>query len=207
MQQRNSNYDKTLDDFPTPPWATRAFLEHLSDTLGVSISGKSVLEPCANRGYMAEVLKEYGANVTSRDVMDYGYPLDNMQDFLCPLSPVGRYNMIITNPPFKKAAQFIEKGLRHSPIVCVLLRTSFLEGKGRYAELFSCNPPTAVYQYVERVPMVQGRLDQNASSATSYAWFVFERSPCQPVINPKPSTQLFWIPPGRKQFEKGSDYE
>jgi hypothetical protein len=42
--------------------------------------------------------------------------------------------------------------------------------------------------FVERVPMVKGRWDPDASTATCYAWFVWVRdtAPRAP----------FWIPPG-----------
>ena len=56
-----------------------------------------------------------------------------------------------------------------------------------------------VAQYVERVPMVKGRLDRKASTATSYAWFVWESGHAGP-------TELVWIPPSRKRLERDGDY-
>ena len=46
------------DDFPTPPWATRALIEHVLDNK-VAIASMSCLEPACGAGHMAKVLKEY----------------------------------------------------------------------------------------------------------------------------------------------------
>ena len=46
---------------------------------------------------------------------------------------------------------------------------------------------------VERVPMVKGRLDRKATSATSYAWLVWRKG------SPAP-TEVRWIPPCRKRW-------
>lgn len=54
-------------------------------------------------------------------------------------------------------------------------------------------------QFVERVPMVKGRLDQGASTATSYCWLVWRRHSCTP-------TMLQWIPPCRAKLERAEDY-
>jgi hypothetical protein len=54
--------------------------------------------------------------------------------------------------------------------VAILARTVFLESVGRYDGIFSRGPPTKFAQFVERVPMVKGRLDGKATTATGYAW-------------------------------------
>ena len=51
MQRRSEPHD-SLDDFPTPPWATRALLGRLE------LSGRVCREPTANRGHMVRVLAE-----------------------------------------------------------------------------------------------------------------------------------------------------
>jgi hypothetical protein len=57
MAQRIEAQD-SLDDFPTPPWATRALIEHV---LGGKKRVKSqvCLEPACGSGHMAKVLSEY----------------------------------------------------------------------------------------------------------------------------------------------------
>ena len=108
---------------------------------------------------------------------------------------------MITNPPFRLAEEFIVKGLEVARRgVAMLVRTVFLESVGRYDRIFSSTPPSTVAQFVERVPMVKGRLDKKASTATGYAWVVWEKG-----INR--GTQLVWVPPCRKVLERACDYE
>lgn len=54
----------------------------------------------------------------------------------------------------------------------MLTRTVFIESVGRYDRLFSINQPSHFAQFTERVPMVKGRLDRRASTATGYCWLV-----------------------------------
>ncbi len=109
---------------------------------------------------------------------------------------------MITNPPFRLAEQFIQRGRAvASEGVAVLVRTQFVESVGRYKSLFSEFPPAVVAQYVERVPMLKGRLDKNASTATSYAWLVWYCG-----IGRHHTTRFVWIPPCRAKLEKSGDY-
>lgn len=210
MQRRNEAHD-SLDDFPTPPWATRALVEHvLYPYFDADLSKQSVWEPACNRGYMAKPLKEYFQRLHTSDIRDYSLEADDfcqdrVVDFLWPgsESPVIAANgidWIITNPPFRLAEQFIDRAfaLRPRGGVAVILRTAFLEGIGRHQSLFSTNPPTVVAQFAERVPMVRGRPDEEAASATAYCWLVW--------FTGGKDTRLVWIPPCRNQLERTDDY-
>jgi hypothetical protein len=108
---------------------------------------------------------------------------------------------VITNSSFRLAEDFINRGLdvaRHG--MAMLTRTKFIESVGRYERLFSVNPPTKIVQFVERVPMVKGRIDRKASTATGYCWLVWEK-------NLRMKSQLVWIPPCRKALERDDDYQ
>ena len=52
----------SLDDFPTPPWATRALLEHVIEQGGYT-DRLTALEPACGVGHMAKVLREYFGEV------------------------------------------------------------------------------------------------------------------------------------------------
>jgi hypothetical protein len=109
---------------------------------------------------------------------------------------------VITNPPFKLAQEFIERAMTVAKSgVAILARTVFLESVGRYEALFKNNPPTYFAQFTERVPMVKGRVDRKASTATGYAWFVWKKELRQN------HSQLVWIPPCRRKLEKETDYD
>ena len=194
MAQRTEPHD-SLDFFPTPPWATRALVEHIlapADWLG-----KSTWEPACGTGDMARPLAEYFDSVRASDVHDYGF--GEVLDFLMPIPVSLRPDWVITNPPFRLAEQFIERGLEKSTVgVAVLVRTVFLATVGRF-EMFRRWPPTAVAQFAERVPMVKGRVDPKASTATDYCWIVFKHG--------ETDTRMRWIPPCRKALERPGDYE
>jgi len=195
MAQRAEAHD-SLDDFPTPPWGTRALCEYvISDFIKPE---QTVLEPAANRGFMFWPLTEYFEWTVASDVHDYGiFPTD---DFLL-LKPYGpTFHWVITNPPFRLAEQFIEKAFEIADFgVAMLVRSQFLESIGRYERLFSRNPPSIIAQFSERLPMVKGRYDPKISTATSYNWLVW--------IKGGTETKYIWIPPCRKRLEKPEDIE
>lgn len=197
MSQRVEALD-SLDDFPTPPWATRALIEHAIGQKD-ALSRMSCLEPACGAGHMSKVLNEYFASVHDSDVGYYGY--GEVRDFLG--NPYGQnsFDWVITNPPFRLAEQFVLQALSVARIgVAILARTVFLESSGRYRAIFEFTPPTRFAQFVERVPMVKGRLDKAASTATGYCWLVWDkRIPGNP--------QLAWIPPCRKSLERRGDYD
>jgi hypothetical protein len=148
---------------------------------------------------MAMPLAEYFGTVIASDIHDYGF--GKQADFLLQNSISVKPEWIITNPPFRAASEFADVGIgRAKKGVALLVRTAFLEGGSRYAELFGSRPPHTVYQFVERVPMVKGRLDRAASTATSYCWCVWRTDR---VVN---RTFLEWIAPCRKRLERDSDY-
>lgn len=197
MAQRTEAKD-SLDDFPTPPWATRAFVEHVLGA-GEALNQLTCLEPACGRGDMTQVLREYFADVTASDICDYGF--GDVKDFTTGLIPVNSVDWVITNPPFRLAEEFLVRGLATARRgVALLTRTVFIESVGRYQRVFAVNPPTCVAQYVERVPMVKGRIDPKASTATGYAWLVWDK------LNSGNATQLKWIPPSRRAYERSSDY-
>jgi hypothetical protein len=193
---------RTPDDlnyFPTPTWAVRAFLAHV---LGdVDCSKLTAAEPaCGGAGSLARALDERFDFVVTGDVHDYGTG-HIVEDFLSPgWSPYAGVDWIITNPPFVLAEQFIHRALELARCgVAMFVRTSFLEGQGRHRDLYSVAPPNVVAIYAERVALVKGRLDQHASTATSYCWLVWRK-------DARGTSGVVWIPPCRKQFDRADDW-
>ncbi|MBN7758952.1 methyltransferase [Nitratireductor aquimarinus] len=197
MQQRSEPND-SLDDFPTPPWATRALLKHVIMPMTGPVSDQSCWEPACNRGHMARPLGEFFREVVASDVHDYGTG-HVILDFLFP-GDVRKVDWIITNPPFRLAQQFIDRSsqiARHG--FAMIVRSAFLEGVGRFNGLFSVNPPSIIAQFTERVVMVKGRLEPKGSTATAYCWLVW--------IDGETDTRFQWIPPCRKRLERPEDYQ
>lgn len=193
---------KGLDFFPTPPWATRAFLKDvlLDSRLVNGRVGSSVWEPAAGQGHMAHVLGEVFPHVHASDVEDYGrgFEVGSYIGVGPDVMATRAVDWIITNPPFNLAVEFAERAIDEARYgVALLLRTSWMEGAERYERIFRNLPPRLVAQYCDRVPMVAGRWDPAASSATSYAWFVW--------FPPRGETRLVWIPPGAKARHSSPD--
>jgi hypothetical protein len=196
MSQRTEAAD-SLDDFPTPPWATRALLTHVI-AVGQKTSEMVCLEPACGAGHMSRALLEYFGRVESYDVSQYGY--GGKRDFLRDHYEPQSYDWVITNPPFRLAEEFVLRSLEIARTgVAILARTVFLESASRYNALFRHTPPTVFAQFVERVPMVKGRLDPSASTATGYCWLVWDKS----VLG---TTRVVWIPPCRRTLERPHDY-
>lgn len=194
VMARRTEPPDSLDFFPTPPWATRALVESVFDRLGISIEHSNVWEPACGQGHMSKVLKEYCHNVLESDVHDYGIGAavgSFVGQGLDVMASPARLDWVITNPPFNLAEEFVERAVCEAKANCaLLLRTAWLEGAERWRNIFGRIPPTHVAQFVERVPMTRGRWDPQASSATAYSWFIWQRP------RPHDGTQLMWIPPG-----------
>lgn len=196
MSQRSEPADSP-DDFPTPPWATRALFEHVLTPWRREFTDLICLEPACGAGHMARVLKEYFREVHSYDAFDYNY--GKIRDFLTYPYETNAVDWVITNPPFRLAEDFVLRALSVARTgVAILARTVFLESVGRYEGIFAKCPPAIFAQFVERVPMVKGRLDERATTATGYAWFVWHKEGGDP--------RLAWIPPCRRRLERRTDY-
>jgi hypothetical protein len=197
MAQRIEPKDSP-DDFPTPPWATRALIEHvLADK--EALRSMTCLEPACGAGHMARPLSDYFARVLAADAHKYGY--GEKRDFLTYSYTANSVDWVITNPPFRLAEDFVMRAMSIARVgVAILARSVFLESVGRYDSIFRQFPPTKFAQFVERVPMVRGRLDRKATTATGYAWLVWEKQ----FTGGLP--RLMWVPPCRKKLERPSDY-
>jgi len=198
MAQR-AELKNSLDDFPTPPWATRALIEHAVTTRN-SFASMTCLEPACGRGHMSVALAHYFREVVSFDVFDYGF--GGIGDFLKNKHAPQSFDWVITNPPFRLGEEFINRSMTIARRgVAMLTRTVFIESVGRYEHIFKSNRPSRVAQFTERVPMVKGRIDKKASTATGYAWLVWEKD----QLNGR--TELVWIPACRKALEREGDYQ
>lgn len=212
MQQRSEPHD-SLDDFPTPPWATRALCEFLRK-LGHNLALSDCREPCANRGYMVAPLREEFGHVMASDIFDYGAGFAVRDYLFGPDEHLDRTDWTFINPPFRLAQEFIERALRLSRVgVVVIARSAFSEGQARAESLFIPRPPSFELQFSERVVMLKGRLIRagavdpfaekpgtKASTATSYSAFVWLKA------DVAPDTRKRWIAPCRQRLERPGDY-
>ncbi len=167
MAQRAPTLDG-LDYFPTPPWAARAGAAIIKD---LDPEARSVWEPACGGGHMAFALGDYFDQVHVSDIFPHGDHA--VGDFLDPDGfPDVEADWIVTNPPFRLGEAFVRQAWsRARRGVAMLLRLAFLEGAARHRLLYEDCPLDICSPFAERVPMVSGRWDPAASSATAYAWF------------------------------------
>lgn len=200
MQRRLAGLDN-IDDFPTQPWGTRAFIERGPVDFANGLTGLTVWEPCAGRRTMSSILREYSpARLIETDIQDYGAGVDVM-DFRHAEMSDG-VDWIITNPPFALSLDLWRQAMSVARVgVAFLLRLSWLEGVERYHALHETGQVRHVAPYAERLPLVAGHLDQTASTATSYCWFVAEK------VDPRRRPEVHVIPPCRKSLERAGDYD
>lgn len=202
MAKRHEPKD-SADYYPTPGWATRALAERFP------VDGSLIWEPASGGGHMAQALAEYSPQkIIATDLYDHTphrFDVRAGVDFLTAdilqITDGRRLDWVVTNPPFNRAGEFISRALSASHFgVAMFARTVFIEGCGRYNDIFSQNPPSQMLQFSERVGINKGVTARKSSSATACAWFVWVRG-----AQPAP---IAWLPPGtRKRLERYEDYD
>ncbi|MFQ9467786.1 MAG: NAD(P)-dependent oxidoreductase [Akkermansia muciniphila] len=141
---------------------------------------QQVWEPACGAGHIVNVLRERGHEVYATDIVDRGCPDSSVLDFLWEFAgaPMGDVD-IMTNPPYATALEFVERALRlvkPGANVWMLLKLSFLEGKGR-KRLFNDTPPADVWVFSERrICAKNGDFDRYKAGAMAYAWFHWVKS-------------------------------
>lgn len=141
----------------------------------------NVWECCCGEGHLSERLKELGHDVFSSDIVDRGY--GEVIDFLSwdSYAYQGTFECILTNPPYAMAAECILRALELLPnggYACFFLKTTALEGKKRYEQIYRFTPPIMVLQFVERILCAKNgdfEQAQKDGSAVSYAWFLWKK--------------------------------
>lgn len=150
-----------------------------------------IFEPACGAGHLSVRLEELGHEVKSCDIVDRGF--GEVKDFFSVNEPpfVGDF-AVVTNPPYKFAKEFVLHALELVPVgglVCMFLKTTFAEGKGRFNSLFSIYPPLVVLQCVERILCAKNgdfKTRKKEGSAVAYAWWVWQKGYTGP-------TTLDWV--------------
>ena len=194
--KKNNKEREELDYYATPT----AEVVNILETLNYDFSGKSILEPCIGGGHMVAGVQMYlnthnqiaaalkGTDFKDRDFRSNIWELQYGLDFLADDYPIDNVDVIIMNPPYATIEPFLIRALEIAQDkLIVLCRTQVLEGAGRYDKIFKDNPPTDVYQYVDRIQCWKGGVKPTGSSAQAYCWLVWDKK--APAAAPK----LHWI--------------
>lgn len=164
------------DNYPTPGWATRVLHRHLRDVFPGGV--RRVLEPAIGDGAIIAALPDFfsGAVVEGYDIRETESPFPyTLGSFLDASPDPDPFDLVITNPPFSLALEFVQHGLRfiheHGRVI-MLLRLAFLEGQKR-SEWMRHHMPD-VYVFTKR-PSFVGKGTDSAAYAWM-AWHKYERT-------------------------------
>lgn len=206
MVARHSDYSKTLDLIPTPPYATRALFEHVAPRMAANNGDRTIWDPACGYGHMCDVFKEYGyKQVLASDIEDHGYAGTRIVDFS--VDPKLSADAIVTNPPYALMNKFIMNGLGCSNTDFALLtRVQVLEGQRRYDKFFKLVPPTKVAVFSDRIPFKTGKVVKKASKMFTHVWLYWDVADIRK--NGSKTSEIIWIPPTvQADLEKAEDYD
>lgn len=163
VKSQKTHKRKDADFYPTPPEVTWALLEYLRLPPGTSI-----WEPACGDGAMSDPLGLAGYHVWASDLRDTGYGVPHF-DFLHD-EPICEPDWIITNPPFKHAAAFIERSLSITPNVAMLLKSDYFHA-ARREKLFRACPPWAELKLLWRPAFLEA--ERGKSPLMNATWWVW----------------------------------
>jgi len=169
-RQKTGQRLNPTDFYATPPWC----YENLEIDWSLF---ENAHEPCRGDGRIQYFLEEecgltctYSEITEDKDFFEWNEGTD----------------LILTNPPFSIAKEFIDHSLAHSNTCLMLLRINFLGSIGRH-EWWKENTPTALHVLSKR-PSFTGR----GTDATDYAWYVWDDTGRLPK-------GVFFVPPASKE--------
>lgn len=159
----------TYDYYPTPSWCVARLLE------AVELPGGLWLEPAVGDGSIVRAVQAVREDVrwTTVDVRP-DVEADLHADFAwchCPeldaMEPGrGSFDVVLTNPPYGQAAEFVIEARRRAPVVAMLLRLGWLASEERRAYLADATPD--VYVLPNRPSF-----DGCGTDAADYAWMIW----------------------------------
>ena len=166
---------KPYDFYATPIDCVENFINNY----GIDKIKGNILEPSAGSGNIIQALRQRKVQgiITALELRE------EERDSLTQISdkviignflewePDKEYDVIIGNPPYTYAREFIEKCFKianKNTVIIMLLRTAFLESKSRY-EFWQQHPLSGLYALSKR-PSFTGK----GFDATSYSWFIWD---------------------------------
>ena len=183
--KKNNKEREEKDYYATP----KDEVLNILNVLDFDFTNQTILEPCVGGGHMAQGINKYiesnGQFLVRRigtDIQDRGFEDEYWQteygfDFLADDYPFDSADVIIMNPPYSILEPFLIRALEIAKDkLIVLCRMQVLEGEGRYEKIFINNPPTAIYQYVDRIQCWRNGEKPEGSSAQGYCWVVWDKS-------------------------------
>lgn len=179
MESKRRDYDTYL----TPDWCIQRLIENFEfECILSNYNINRIMDPCAADGNLLKVIKDFyrggrrdwqfPIEYEALEIRDTSKNLEAVTksfaiaDFLeTPISYEDE-RMIITNPPYSLAREFIEKSMSISSVSVFLLRMSFLGSIDRSSWLRKLNPDLFI---LPNRPSFTGEGSDNSE----YAWYIF----------------------------------
>ena len=154
----------------------------------------SVLEPCAGTGNIVKMIRRsgYDHHLTAVEIdpllindLAKTQP-DNIyvEDYFNMRYDIGKFDLIIVNPPYKRACEFIEScyaRLNRKGQLAAFLRLSFMAGVKNHG-LINNLPPTQIW-VTQRESITGG-----CGDIGGHAWYIWDKP-----LTKKPTT-IHWLP-------------
>lgn len=157
------------DYYATPAWCCKRLLE------AVDLPGGLWLEPCAGEGAIIRSVADVRQDVRWHAV-EYREECIPILDAIPGCAAVsgafqrknglGPYAVVLTNPPYRSALEFVQLALRFAPIVVMLLRLNWLASAEREPWMRTHTPSVLV---LPDRPSFIGK----GGDATDYAWLAW----------------------------------
>lgn len=190
MSATNRNNNRLDNDtYATPKWCVDLIKKEINFR-----NVKSFFEPCRGEDHIWDLI-----NVSDKRWAEINKGVDYFD------THISNVDLIITNPPFSLAKEFLQKSLREAKTVVYLLRLNFLGSIDRHL-FWKNNRPTHLFVLSDRPSFVDickpkiknkqvvknscgasyskednvkvcscGNRVSSGTDATEYAWFVFDR--------------------------------
>src|SRR5262249_12969528 len=149
------------DCYETPEWVTAALIPYID-------TKRCAWEPAAGSGKMAAELRKHGFEVSATDI-------ESGDDFLKLAMRNSHIQVIVTNPPYALAREFIEHALELTkPVngaVAMLLRTDFDHARTRKHLFGDCAAFWTKLVLTKRIRWIEGSTGQ---PSFNHAWFIWD---------------------------------
>lgn len=189
------NINSDLDFYNTDPSVVNDLLTILPQLKNRDLK---VLEPCAGEGILADRFTFLTKNKV--DMYDIKSRREDIieKDYM-ELDAYNKYDVIITNFPFKEAtssnpigfSELLNKALndvKAGGYVCSFQRLTSLESKRRYQKTWCRRPPNCVYVYSHRLKHTKDNKLCHTNDA--YCWCIFHKDETGHFAS---ETKLKWI--------------
>ena len=161
------------------------------------LEGTVIIDSSVGTGTLLEPFKYKCWSLIGYDIADRGYKFVSVQDWLTVKeipNPRNKPKVIVQNPPFKLALEFVQHSLEllnNGELLFSLHRIQFLEGLERFENLYKnkYKRPKYVFVFTKRVSCITPDIENKGKNAVCFAWFMWQKGY-------RGSTQIKWIVDG-----------